>query len=133
MRSNLESELERVRKEEKKIESKIKQRNKKRNIQCGSCEHSHRVADLVAIQTHFYIPPRGCTEGAYWLPGEMQFVCPETGVINRLLFDNCDVPWEERKEYKNNPEEQFRTIYGPLYDVLPTLKGGVSRAAFAAD
>ena len=69
-------------------------------------------------------------EGDYWNDGELQFVCPETGIVNRLLFDNNDVPLEERGIYKNDPEQQFRRNYGKLfkevvdsYDEKPNVDG----------
>ena len=69
----------------------------------------------MAIQTHWYTPPRGCTEGDYWNEGELQFVCPETGIINRLLFSNYDVPYEERMDFDNNPGKQFKRNYKKLF------------------
>ena len=84
-------------------------------IPCESCKGRHAIKDLVAIQTHWYTRPHGCTGGDYWNVGEMQFICPETGVRNRLLFNNDDVPWEDRRAYSNDPEAQFRRIYTPLF------------------
>jgi len=84
-------------------------------IECASCGGRHAVKDLTAVQTHWYVSPHGCTGGDYWKEGEMQFVCPRTGVRNRLLFDNHDVPWDERNKYDNNPELQFRRVFRPLF------------------
>jgi len=108
---SLEAQLKEVRQEESQILENIDKRNKKRRIQCGGCSNSHEIGNLTAIQTHWYTSPRGCTEGDYWNEGELQFVCPETGIINRLLFDNSDVPWEERRIYENDPEQQFKRNY----------------------
>jgi len=113
--ASLENQLENNQQEEIRIREKIDKRNEKRSIQCSGCNELHKIGDLVAIQTHWYTPPSGCTEGDYWNEGELQFVCPETGTINRLLFNNYDVPWEERRIYKNNPESQFKRMYRKLF------------------
>jgi len=113
--TSLEDQLEIINQEESKILEAIDKRNSRRTIKCVSCDDFHRIRDLDAIQTHWYTPPTGCTEGDYWNEGELQFVCPETEVRNRLLFSNNDVPWEERRDYKNDPGEQFKTNYKDLF------------------
>ena len=113
--ANLEDQLKEVRYEENRILSAIDERNKKRIIQCGGCSNSHEIGNLEAIQTHWYTEPHGCTGGDYWNEGELQFVCPETGIINRLLFNNNDIPYEERKIYDNDAEQQFKRKYKKLF------------------
>ncbi len=112
---SLEDQLKKLHQQEKQILKKIDARNKNRKIKCEACKNYHKIKDLKAIQTYWYTPPQGCTGGDYWNEGELQFVCPETGIINRLLFDNYDVPWEERRNYANNPEEQFKRNYKNLF------------------
>ncbi len=60
-------------------------------LQCTSqtatgrgCGAWTRVGNLVYIQTHWYVPPRGCNEGDYWKQGEGQWQCPKCGHMNRL-------------------------------------------------
>jgi len=113
--ASLEEKLAKLRLEEKKILEKIDKRNRKRTIKCKGCNHYHKIEELVAIQTYWYERPRGCTEGDLWIEGELQFICPETGITNRLLFDNYDVPYEEREKYRNNPEKQFKAMYRKLF------------------
>ena len=112
---SLDNQLMEVRQKESQVLKEIDRRNKKRSIKCGGCENYHEIGSLAAIQTHWYISPRGCVGGDYWNEGELQFVCPETGIVNRLLFNNYDVPWEERKIYKNDPEQQFKRNYKKLF------------------
>ena len=112
---SLEDQLKKVQEEESCILEKIDKRNKKREIQCCGCGNPHLIGDLTAIQTHWYTHPHGCTGGDYWNEGELQFICPETGIINRLLFNNYDVPWKEGGIYENDPEEQFKTNYKNLF------------------
>ena len=111
----LEQQFEKLGEETRKIHQKIKKRNKKRTIKCVSCDKAHEIGDLTAIQTHWYEEPSGCTDGDQWHEGELQFVCPETEIRNRLLFNNFDVSYEERKLYKNNPGDQFKSMYKELF------------------
>lgn len=115
MGATLEKQLEDVRSKKSDILKKIDERNKRKTIDCSSCDESHPINTLTLIQTYWYVPPHGCNEGDYWNEGEMQFVCPKTKVINRMLFDNSDVPWEKRREYENDPEAQFKKNYRPLF------------------
>lgn len=112
---DLENQLAELHQQEKQILAEIDARNENREIKCGGCKDFHKIGNLTAIQTHWYTPPHGCTGGDYWNEGELQFICPETGIINRLLFNNHDVPWEERRNYANNPEEQFKRNYKRLF------------------
>jgi|SRR3989344_165605 len=114
MAETLEVQLMNLEEEKDKIRERIKERDKKRKIECASCESYHKIEELTAIQTHWYHEPHGCAEGDYWSEGELQFVCPTTNVRNRLLFDDDDLPWEERKD-GNPTEKQFRYRYGSLF------------------
>ncbi len=116
--ASLEDQLAELHQQKKQILKKIDKRNKNRKIKCEGCEGSHEIGDLTAIQSYWYTPPRGCTEGDYWNQGELRFICPETSIINRLLFDNIDVPWEERENYDNNPGEQFKRNYKHLFQKI---------------
>ena len=124
MVNSLEAQLEKVNEKEVEILGKISERNKRKRIACESCDKSHPIQSLTLIQTHWYTPPHGCTGGAYWNEGEMKFICPETRVINRLLFDNYDVPGIERNKYGNDPEAQFKRKYRQLFkEVLESYEG----------
>ncbi|MEA3378178.1 MAG: hypothetical protein U9Q69_00915 [Nanoarchaeota archaeon] len=111
----LEEKLKKNREDERLILKRIDKRNSQRKIKCACCGNFYEIRDLQAIQTHWYTPPRGCSEGDYWSEGELQFVCPETRIINRLLFDTYDIPKEERRIYENNPSEQFKRHYKKLF------------------
>lgn len=111
----LERRLQEVKNEETEILKNIDERNKRKRIECGSCDNSHQIQKLTLIQTHWYTSPRGCIGGDYWNEGEMQFICPETNVINRIKLSNFDVPYEKREEFKNNPEDQFKMHYKRLF------------------
>lgn len=79
----------------------------KRTIQCDACKDQHRIGELDAIATYFYVRPSGCTDGDYWLEGEWHFVCPATAVRNRLLFHQS---WEER-ENGVDAEDTFKRMF----------------------
>lgn len=124
MVEDLERHLKMIRKEERGVLGEIDKRNKERIIECGSCETLHKIGELILIQKHFYVLPDGCTGGDYWLQGGIQFVCPRTGVANRLLFNNTDIPWEERKRYENDPQQQFNKIYKHLFREVVDVREG---------
>ena len=115
--SSLEAQLEEVQQRKTKILEKIDEKNSRKKIKCAvkSCGKLHSIKNLTLIQTHHYVSPHGCTEGDYWNAGEMQFVCPDTKVINRIMLDNDDVAWEDRGEYGNDPESQFGERYASLF------------------
>lgn len=111
----LENKLQSLAVQENKILHKIEIRNQKRKIKCASCPNSHEIKTLDCIQTHWYTAPYGCTGGDHWSYGELQYVCPTTKIVNRLLFDNYDVPYENRSKYAHDPEAQFARNYKHLF------------------
>jgi hypothetical protein len=80
-----------------------------------SCGKMHTIKKCVAIQTHWYTPPHGCTGGDYWNEGELQIICPDTDFKNRIHFRNHDIPWGHRHDYEYSAEEQFKRNYKPLF------------------
>lgn len=65
------------------------------------------IGELTYIQTKWYTPPRGCSEGDYWNDGEGQFDCPKCGNRNRMYkrevyenykrsFGHIEVSYDER-------------------------------------
>lgn len=112
---NLEIQLEELEVKKRKILKKIEKRNQQKTIKCAACDKLHSIGSLDAIQMHWYTEPYGCTGGDYWNTGELRFVCPLTNIVNRLLFNNYDVPWENRHEYEYDAEEQFRNNYKYLF------------------
>lgn len=79
----------------------------KKMIPCAACERRHQIGKLDAIATHFYVRPSGCTDGDYWREGQWHFVCPNTGVRNRLLFQ-CS--WEE-EQHGVDAEAAFKSRF----------------------
>lgn len=47
------------------------------------CGKWFAVADAVYVDVQYWVPPHGCTGGAYWRSGEGHFVCPQCGFLNR--------------------------------------------------
>lgn len=80
------------------------------------CGKYHTIKNCEVIQTHWYVQPRGCTDGDYWNEGELQIVCPEKDGKNRLLFTSSHTfPWEHRSEYDYDAQAQFKRIYKYLF------------------
>ena len=67
------------------------------------CGKETEIRDLVYIQTHWYVPPSGCTGGDYWNEGEGQFACPHCGRLNRLY----DRPKIQELKYLFKSVEDF--------------------------
>lgn len=83
----------------------------RRRILC-CCGNYHAIKDLDLIITHWYHEPHGCTEGDYWSEGEWNFIGP-CGARNRLMFNDFDVPYEERKLM--TAEHAFKELYRGLF------------------
>ncbi len=86
----------------------------RRKILC-SCGRRHAIKDLSLIVTHWYVQPHGCTGGDYWLEGEWQFHCPDTGMRNRLLFHDTHLEYEDRRTVGKAAEATFKTLYRNLF------------------
>jgi len=111
----LEEQLLKLDNEKKEILKKIDERNKEKEIKCSGCNNYHKISALDAIQTHWHVPPEGCSGGNYYKEGELQFICPDTNIINRLLFNDYDIPWNQRDNPKISPELQFKLKYSKLF------------------
>ena len=76
--------LEKTRAKLEKLEHQRAVALAKTQVVCGTCKKPTTVQDVDYIQTHWYVPPSGCTEGDYWNEGEGQFMCPACDAVNRL-------------------------------------------------
>lgn len=95
-----------------------KQEAKRSNqmFKCSCCDKFHKIKNLTVIQTHWYEGPHGCMGGDMWHTGEMQVICPTTGVRNRLLYHSTyQVDWRLRSHYAHNAEMQFNRMYKHLF------------------
>lgn len=85
----------------------------KKFIPCAKCKKRCLIANTVLYQTHWYTPPRGCTEGDYWNEGECQFVCHHCGTRNRLLFEQS---YDYKLHCSVSPQnDTFRWTYRNLF------------------
>lgn len=85
----------------------IKKARSNKTIECACCKQLHRIGDLDAIETHWYVQPSGCSDGDYWLDSDWHFVCPISKVRNRLLFHESY--WT--KDKKVDPQLSFKELY----------------------
>ena len=81
--AELEDELSQLRAEESAAQSR-------KFVACGKCGKKSQIGKLTYIQTHWWVRAHGCIEGAYYLQGEGQFICPKCGIRNRLLSKYSD-------------------------------------------
>lgn len=100
-----------------KITTQIENTKAGQKIRCACCQKLYAIGSLTAIQTYWI--DEDCDSHR----GELQFLCPKTGIRNRLMFDNNDVPWPERNEYRNNPEDQFILKYSSLFGETKKVSG----------
>mgnify|MGYP000598522013 CR=1 FL=1 len=97
------------------FEKAQKKQKENQEIPCAFCDNYQLISEIEIIQTHWYEEPRGCSDGDCWHEAELQFICSQCDGRNRLLFDNSDVPYESRKKFEFNPEEQFKRMYLHLF------------------
>ncbi|MCK5449337.1 hypothetical protein KAI32_00560 [Candidatus Pacearchaeota archaeon] len=108
---SLENQLTEIHKKKDKIFKEIDEKNKEKIIECSCCGNSYKIKNLTAIQTYWYTDFGNCEH-----EGELQFVCPGTGIVNGLLFDNDDIfYWGDGGTFKNDPERQFKEDYRKLF------------------
>lgn len=88
------------------------------NFPCG-CGKEHIIRDCEAYQTHWYTPPRGCTEGDYWNEGELQIVCPDTGHRNRILFGAGDREIGAERKFRYDYKAKFKSVKDVYREDLP--------------
>ena len=69
------------------------------------CLTTHLIKNLVYIQTFYYIPPRGCSDGDYYKAGEGQTDCPFCGNRIRLCYQpNAE---HRKRSFKSVKEEYY--------------------------
>lgn len=106
---NTKSRLENLYSQQKALMN-VHESKPKTKFKCG-CGKQHMLKDCIGIQTHWYTRPHGCIGGDYWNRGEFQIVCPKTDHKNRIMFDDWDVPYEDREKYEYDTEAQFISEY----------------------
>lgn len=116
----VEELLEQNQAAEDRLREKRKELDAQRTLPCEACDDAHQIQDTTLVQKYFYIRPHGCTGGDYWKRGELQFICPEEHVRNRLLFFTGE---ESTAEYGR----RFRNRYGALFNEIEELRGDPDR------
>ena len=76
------------------------------NIFGVGCGQACAVGELEYIQTQRWVPPRGCSEGAYWADSQSEWECPDCGHRNRV-YDKPDIV-ALKHLFKSVREEQKR-------------------------
>ncbi len=98
----------------------------RRRILC-SCGKFHAINKLEVIITSYYNEPYSCTGGDYWSEGEWQFLCPvegpTKGQINRFMFDDCKVKYDNRRMVGKAAEPTFKQLYDGLFAPQKRIQG----------
>lgn len=65
--------------------TKVRKDLLKRSIlKCSACNSHHEIQNMVFIQRLYWVPPSGCSEGAYWNDGQQECECPNCSARIRL-------------------------------------------------
>jgi len=92
--------LEQVEQEISKLQKERTNLLRQTVAKCSHCGKGTTIAKLTFIQTKWYVPPRGCSEGDYWEDDEGQWQCPHCEHIVRLIDPNPQAKLlVERKHY----------------------------------
>ncbi len=110
---SISKKLEELEVKKQKLLALQREERASRDFLCG-CGEFHKINECTLIQTHFYIPPSGCSDGDYWNEGEVQIICPKTNNKNRVYFTPHS-NYFRRKYLEYNVEMQFKKIYTPLF------------------
>lgn len=98
--------------EKKKLLEQLDKQRANKTFLCG-CGAMHKIKECDAIQDHWYERPSGCYGGDHWHQDELSIICPVTNIRNRVYFPSPS--YENRKDYRCNPGEQFKDIYKRLF------------------
>lgn len=111
---SIEAQLDELESKKQLLLEQLKTKRSNQLFRCVCCNKLHKFKTCDGLLTHYYVAPYGCSYGDYWEESGLWIICPTTGIANRLLFNNCDVAYEHRKKYENNPEAQFKKMYIPV-------------------
>lgn len=127
MGSKLEEKLVQLDLEKSKLLKLVDQECANKTFKCG-CGKSHKIKQCVALKSHYYEGPTGCTGGDYWAYSELQVVCPDTDNKNRFLYDSkYSISWDLRNHYAHSAEMQFNRKYIHLFKEVIDVYGDDKR------
>lgn len=126
MNKEIEKELAAVRAREKELLAQQDAERPNLQFRCG-CSGLHKIKDCALLIEHYYVPPSGCTDGAYWTYSEAQIVCPTNNVRNRLMFPSRNLlPWDKRDHY-GTAEHQFLSLFKKHFKEVVDIYGDDKR------
>lgn len=71
-----------------------------RTVKCPKCEKRTALKNATVIRSFSYVPPHGCTEGAYWAAdGEYQYYCGKCDHFNRAYVLSWDKERVAERKY----------------------------------
>lgn len=95
---------------QEQIESFQEQRGlvrSKRTICCPACKRHTAVEKATIISDHYYVPPRGCVDGAYWTFSEYRFYCAKCNSFHRAYTGSFDKDYMT-EEFTSEALTKFR-------------------------
>jgi len=82
----------------------------------------HKIRNLTFVQKYWLFQDDDYYRSTYWTEGEIRFICPQTGIHNRLLFVDLDIPYEKKQDPKYSPQKIFSQRYAHLFKEIVKYK-----------
>lgn len=82
-------------------------------IECVRCHNKNALSSWSFLQASFYVPPRGCNEGDYWVNSEVKvchIVCPACGHEN-YIYNHPERATIEQMLGTPNRKHSFNDIF----------------------
>ncbi len=104
--SNMRTELTEIDERIQALYKKQESLKKQTRITCPTCHKRTQVTKATVIRDHYYIPPSGCTEGAYWTTsGEFYYYCNHCNATTRA-WQHRPYNWDKHQyEDEKLPEK----------------------------
>lgn len=115
---------EQIKKQIQSLYKKIETNKKRRTITCPECKHKTRVANATVIRDWYYIPPSGCTEGAYWTFDDTEYFyfchnckkCTRTFIHRHYDYDKKGYVNEEKPKNNKRGDITRLKLYYSIHD-----------------
>jgi len=99
--------VERIDKEINSLRERKVQLLKNRTVKCSYCEKRTALTNATVIRRFSYVPPSGCTDGAYWaFNGEYNYYCAKCGHFSRAYIFDWEKEGKTNNHVSSNPEKR---------------------------
>lgn len=113
MKQQTSTKLAKLERKREQLDSQIKDARKHITWKCPLCERGTQVRFLNIMVVQYYVPPSGCTDGAYWTEGnkpEYEITCPKCNQYVRLYCQIYDtIPYKNLKPERKKIHDAWAT------------------------